>query len=425
MSGIRFKILILMLCAPMLMGAQVVEGADGSVPDDSLLHSEEVEGVDNSNIFIANMPQEKVYLHFDNTGYFMGEKMWFKAYVTRTDKGARSDLSRVLYVELVNPSGDVVKTRKLHVVDGEAYGDFTLDSILGSGFYEVRAFTRYMTNWGGTGIFSRVFPVFTKPSADGDYSSPTISKVGYRQRMPSTRGQEDSLYAEAAADGLYTSDVGTRINVRFFPEGGNLVEGMGGRVAFIVTDENGSPFDTYGELVIREDSMVRNVYTTGEGRGLFEYTPEDGDGAVLRLYDQKGKARTFTLPAPQEHGCVMRADAVSGEDISVRVRPSVGMHGRLLGYMVMNAGNALRCDTVTATEDGFTVRLPRRLMPAGVSQMTVFDSSGRIQCERLFFIRPEHTVRDSIAIVRGDSCPQTLSPCCSVKLEVCTPGPHC
>ena len=379
----------------------------------------------NAMQFNKVMPQEKVYLHFDNTGYFMGEKMWFKAYVTRTDKGVRSDMSKVLYVELVNPSGDVVKTRKLHVVDGEAHGDFTLDSILGSGFYEVRAFTRYMTNWGGAGIFSRVFPIFTKPAAEGDYSSPTISKVGYRQRMPNTRGQEDSLHAEAAADGLYTSDVSNKINVRFFPEGGSLVKGMRSRVAFAVTDGNGSPFDTYGELVIREDSMVRNVYTTGEGRGMFEYSPEDGDGAALRLYDQKGKARTFTLPAPQEQGCVMTADAVRGDEISVTVRPSGGMQGRLLGYMVMNAGNALRCDTVTATEEGFTVRLPRRLMPAGVSQMTVFDSSGRIQCERLFFIRPENTVRDSIAIVRGDSCPQTLSPCCRVKLEVRTPGPHC
>ena len=30
-----------------------------------------------------NLMQEKVYLHFDNTGYFLGEKIWFKAYVTR------------------------------------------------------------------------------------------------------------------------------------------------------------------------------------------------------------------------------------------------------------------------------------------------------------------------------------------------------
>ena len=27
-------------------------------------------------------PQERVYLHFDNTSYYLGETMWFKAYVT-------------------------------------------------------------------------------------------------------------------------------------------------------------------------------------------------------------------------------------------------------------------------------------------------------------------------------------------------------
>ncbi len=26
------------------------------------------------------LPQERVYLHFDNSGYYLGETMWFKAY---------------------------------------------------------------------------------------------------------------------------------------------------------------------------------------------------------------------------------------------------------------------------------------------------------------------------------------------------------
>ena len=47
-------------------------------------------------LFNEVMPQEKVYLHFDNTGYFKGETIWFKAYVTRADKGTSTDISRVL-----------------------------------------------------------------------------------------------------------------------------------------------------------------------------------------------------------------------------------------------------------------------------------------------------------------------------------------
>ncbi|MDO4824306.1 MAG: hypothetical protein Q4A08_09095, partial [Bacteroidales bacterium] len=140
--------------------------------------------------FSSLYPQEKVYLHFDNTGYFKGETIWYKAYLTsfgintkselRNPRGSNgsnnsndnntnnsyfvtrnSDLSKVLYVELVSPGGDVLETQKLHIDDeGGAWGQFRLDSILGTGFYEVRAYTRYMLNWGVNAMFSRVFPVF-------------------------------------------------------------------------------------------------------------------------------------------------------------------------------------------------------------------------------------------------------------------------
>ena len=104
--------------------------------------------VKHAMLFNESMPQEKVYLHFDNTGYFKGERIWFKAYLRRADTGAPSNISKVLYVELLNPSGDVIQKRKLKVENGEAQGDILLDSILGTGFYEVRAFTRYMMNFG-------------------------------------------------------------------------------------------------------------------------------------------------------------------------------------------------------------------------------------------------------------------------------------
>ena len=33
--------------------------------------------------FAQGFPQERVYLHFDNTSYFKGEQIWYKAYVVR------------------------------------------------------------------------------------------------------------------------------------------------------------------------------------------------------------------------------------------------------------------------------------------------------------------------------------------------------
>lgn len=141
-------------------------------------------------------PQEKVYLHLDNTAYFLGETIWMKAYVTRSDTENRSNISRVLYVELISPRGFVVERRKLQVTDGLAWGDIKLTKrILKAGYYEIRAYTRYMTNWGKRNFFSRVFPVFDKPRAEGDYSRMSLEPYDVTrqpdERRASTPESED------------------------------------------------------------------------------------------------------------------------------------------------------------------------------------------------------------------------------------------
>ncbi|MBQ6750091.1 MAG: carboxypeptidase-like regulatory domain-containing protein [Bacteroidaceae bacterium] len=139
-------------------------------------------------------PKERVYLHLDNTSYFKGETIWFKAYVVRTDTWQRTNLSHVLYVELLNPSGDIVERRKLPIVRGEAYGDIQLDSLMITGFHEIRAYTRYMTNWGTHSCFSKVIPVFKTPQKEGDYSHPVIDQYSHQKRLPDERKDiEDNL----------------------------------------------------------------------------------------------------------------------------------------------------------------------------------------------------------------------------------------
>jgi len=47
----------------------------------------------------------KAYLHFDNTGYFLGETIWFKAYIVKAENNAFTDMSKTLYVDLLTPEG--------------------------------------------------------------------------------------------------------------------------------------------------------------------------------------------------------------------------------------------------------------------------------------------------------------------------------
>ena len=85
--------------------------------------------------FAKKNPQERVYLHFDNTSYYKGEHIYYKAFVVDDASLKASDLSRILYVELVNPIGYPIETQKLMVRNGQANGSFHLKDTLNAGFY--------------------------------------------------------------------------------------------------------------------------------------------------------------------------------------------------------------------------------------------------------------------------------------------------
>ena len=365
------------------------------------------------------VPQEKVYLHFDNMGYFENETLWFKAYVTRTDNGCPSDLSKVLYVELLNPSGDVVKTRKYPIDSlGVSHGDLKLDTLLTSGYYEVRAYTRYMTNWGTNAVFSRVFPVFKAPKKEGDYSDLTIRTMSYANRDPNNRFSEDSLYQNAINEGIYSTDLMKTISVKFYPEGGDLIAGKRCRVAMLAVDDNGHPYEGEGFVMNESGDVLASVQTDTLGRGLFELVPDTGE-LTFQMRNLKKSTRSsmqyFTLPKAKTDGCVLSVDAVN-EQMLATLQCTRSVCGHLLGYVLLHNGNIIRCDTLTASPL-MEIELDRHAMPEGVNQMTVFDSQGRIMAERLFFICPKHNKEDSIRVT---TLTQKLRPCGRVEMELRT-----
>ena len=92
--------------------------------------------------------QEKVYIHTDNQCYFVGDTLWYKAYVVRADNLKPTDLSRILYVELLSPDGLLVERQQIVVnPKGFTCGQFVLTDSLYSGYYEMRAYTRWMLNF--------------------------------------------------------------------------------------------------------------------------------------------------------------------------------------------------------------------------------------------------------------------------------------
>ena len=277
--------------------------------------------------FSKNIPHEKVYLHFDNTGYYQGDRIWFKAYVVSSGQPQLSSLSKTLYVELLNPGGEIVDKRILSIENGQCHGDFTLDRLpFYSGFYEVRAYTKYMLNFGDDVIFSRLLPVFDKPKEDGNFEEKNMLKytrwgIG-DYPMKRERPEREK-----------------KVNLRFFPEGGNLIQGVVSRVAFEATDEIGNPIEVTGVVMDGAKQELCQFASQHEGRGVFTYTPTNDRRKSIAEVSYAGKKYQFDLPACLPQGVVMEVDNLSHPDsIAITLRKNSSTSPEILGIAVLSGG---------------------------------------------------------------------------------------
>ena len=306
------------------------------------------------------LPQEKVYLHLDNTGYFKGETIWFKTYVVRTDTERRGNLSSVLYVDLVSPTGDVMAHKKIYVTHGIGAGSITLDNaVMPTGFYELRAYTRYMTNWSKNACFSRIIPIFREPKKEGDF--------------------QPRLDTETRLTAIETAKEKKRA---FYPEGGNLVKGLPARVAYIIKGE----------------------------RGVVEI-PDSSDHKSVEI-DINGTSHSYSLPQAQDEGISLRVDALRDDSLTMDIWATSGLSDKELGYALIHSGKVLASSTFKALNyQHFS--LARDVLPEGVSQVTVFDTEGGALADRFVFRCPEYA--DSLQI---QTTTAKLMPCGKVSMDI-------
>ena len=327
--------------------------------------------------FSENIPHEKVYLHFDNTSYYQSDHIWFKCYIVISGKHELSRLSKTLYVELLNPGGEIIDKRILKIENGQCHGDFMLNHLpFYSGFYEVRAYTKYMLNFGEDVIFSRLLPVFSKPKEEGNYEKKEMLKYGAygpAGNYPMKRQQPEK---------------GKDVNLRFFPEGGNLIQGIPCRVAFEATDETGNPIAVAG--IVRDDTKQElcRFTTLHEGRGIFTYTPVDDKQKAVAEVEYSGKKYRFDLPAGLPQGVAMEVDNLSHpESIGITLRKNRNTPAGTLGLVVLTGGNLQSYATIDMKDEKneISFQIDKTQLPAGVSQIVLFNGNGEILCDRLIF----------------------------------------
>ena len=300
--------------------------------------------------FGKSIPQEQVFVHMDNTCYFLGDTIYYKAYVRRSDTGTPSRLSGVLYAELLNQDGYLVERQQLELRNGQVHGSFVLQDTLYGGYYELRAYTRWQLNWGITEhphnkvseqwffnkrmakeyyqdyekLYSRVFPVFDKPKEPGDF----FHEMTLRPLRRLSKIDETS----------------PKPRLQLFPEGGNIVAGVPNRVAFEATSNEGLHLD--GKVTVTEGSgtVVAEADVEQRGRGSFTFTPQSGKTYTATYVGKKGTTKE-KLPSPDVDGVALQVvnNGVGNRQIEVKAAGSAASEE--LGMTVMHDGVMLDFQT--------------------------------------------------------------------------------
>ena len=344
--------------------------------------------------FGRTIPQEKVFLHLDNTSYQLGDTIWFSAYTRRTDTGRPSDVSGVLYVELYGQEGYMIERKLIQMKEGRGTGFFALTKqIQYAGFYEIRAYTRWQLNWGCfehehtsdatdyfdtkrqakeffrdyEKLYSRVFPVYDKPDEPGEFNHDMTLRAMRRN---------------------YASDAEKReLTLSLFPEGGNLVEGLPCRIAFEAAWNDGEWAE--GSLVYAGDTAK----TMNRGRGLFELVPKKGMETDVLFVSKSGETVRAKLPKAEQTGVAISLSQ-EASSVNLRLSHTPDLSADSLALCLMHEGRQVFNSKSVNSE----YNLDTLLVEAGVYQLTVFDVKGRVFADRLFFSRGNETLEPTLRI---------------------------
>ncbi len=320
------------------------------------------------NKHTANWPTEHIYLHINKPWYKRADTLWFKLY-TVTNGHKPSDISEVAYVDLIGQKDSILQHLKLKLLNGTASGDFALPLELQPGPYHIRAYTNWMKNSGAESFYERPItignpmPVQVAASASSQKNKvkPVIAKANSSASQP---------------------------DVQFFPEGGDLVDGILSRVAFKAVNTDGTPVELKGNIVANDGQTVATLVTAHAGMGAFDLVPQFGKAYKASITTVNGDVQTVPLPAVLSKGFTLAINNNDHDSLSVTIKHNYGGKSPIPFYIIVQSSGKVY-DTRNGTINGpsGTLSIAKSRLPTGINRVTLFSGMGEPLCERVVFIQ--------------------------------------
>ncbi|MEO1261820.1 MAG: MG2 domain-containing protein [Bacteroidota bacterium] len=309
------------------------------------------------NQYYHNFLPEKIYVHTDKNIYAAGEQVWLSVYLMDGISHRPGTLSNLVRIELQDAQNKVMAEQKLFSEEGYMAGDFFIPATVLPGTYQLLAFTNYQRNGGDEILFRKPIRIL-----------PGLKDIRELVKEGNFVARRKEVYKKP-------------VNLRFFPEGGDCLNGIPCRVAFVCENDDGQPVRTQAILKTKSGEEVLQMDTDEYGMGSFYYKPLPGE--KYQAIEKSGF--TFSLPAALDQGYHL---SVQKRKTAVRIIMETNIPSGLVGARLgIHLRGFILLDQQLSNEKGKAILdLPLTDFDPGVHVVTLFDQQELPVAERLFFI---------------------------------------
>jgi hypothetical protein len=313
-----------------------------------------IQEVQNSfNLYKQGALQEKIFVHTDKSTYLPGEIIWFKIYCVDGNDHKPVNLSKVVYVDILDNNQNPIIQAKVPLKNGIGNGSLYIPVSVNNGNYTFRAYTNWMKNF-NPGFYFEKMVTLINPLKTPD--------AIVKQTVP-----------------VY--------DVRFFPEGGNLVSGITSKVAFKAVDKSGSGVAVKGAIVDQHNDTAARFKSLKFGMGSFSFMPAANNTYRAVIITGSNKPVIKSLPEINPQGYVMKLTDNGTGQLDLTVNCSGTNDGNV--YLFAHTRQVIKVAESAAVTNGvahFTIN--KNMLGDGISNITVFNNTKQPVCERLYFKKP-------------------------------------
>jgi len=301
--------------------------------------------------------QERILMHIDKPIINEGSPLFFKTYLFTGPNRIRVSQSKVLKVELVNQSKDILTTQYHKIKNGMCNGTFLIPKKLENGVYTLRAYTRWMQNYGAS-FYA------TKKLVLGAVEKQSISTEIDKQE----------------------------INISFHPEGGNLVSDFNNRLLIKATSKKGTPINLAGNII---DGLGRKIVSTvSYANGLMSviFKPSAKEQYALETED----GSLYKLPSVLDKGYMLNVNNLSTTLLRVHIQASTSIRNKPIWIKGEIAGVTYLDKKLELIGSEAKLEISKKEIPFGTMNILLVDENEKILAKRPVLIDTDENLKLSI-----------------------------